>query len=1108
MKTLYLNFISGIKIEGFLLSLVVFCCCFLSFDVQAQTRYTADVEPATIRPVFRMNAECIDVSIIDDEVFCTTIVDPVCGCDGITYVNECVAQYSYGITDYKKGECACNVKLEVASRKLTCDGYDICIAIEGQAPFKVAVNGSSSTDANDNGVFCLSGLQGGTYVIKVKDANGCEESLDFDLPVVDYYIPSVVKHLTCYDSQDGAIKIEIDVDADLKFVWSGPNGYSATTQNIEDLTAGFYSVKVSYADGTCYGAMGFEVKQPNELKLEVEFDYPDCNQQPDGCVFVKGGTAPYKLFVFDWNSVATDTPNIVFTDGMPTVEGFELNENTLFDESPNNDLTKFCAKDILDGIYLLLVLDTNGCYVWKRVKVEAGKPLEVKIETKDLSCHGTDDGEICYKVSGGKAPYKAAIVPNTPIIPLEGDRNCFSGLDAGEYKLYITDANGCEFSTVVQIKQADELVIDFRQTSEACEGQVDGCLKVSGGTPGYKIWIFTCPEPAPVPAEVEPVFDADGIPAVDGMVRNDEIIFYPNTDDGFVACAEDIPAAIYYVLVVDENGCWKFRRILIEPAAGSIIIDGEVTPVSCHGDADGAIDIKVDGGIAPYIYSWSNGATTEDITGLTIGEYIVKVEDANGCKARKAFVVRQPTAIEIEFRITSEACDAQVDGCLQISGGTPDYRIWAYQCPSPIPVLPEPIFTAVDTPVIDGMVLTDALAFELNTNGDFIRCAKDIPAGVYYILVMDANHCWTLEKIEIPAPSGIRIESEVTCSNGQDGAIDIKVSGGDTNTYYFSWSNGETTEDLSGLAPGTYEVKVYTDNDFCTASMTFEVRECCDIILNCKYDFFGEYACVDPEGGTPEYTIVYTNLTTEDIVNSSDDPNCIFDLAPGIYYVKVTDANGCMADEIFIIEEHPCQAGEAIVDPKEITSGQSTVFTLVNYSGVSIQWQFMTEDTDWIDVPGGTTDVFVTPPIHVGDNKRIKVRAAVTCEDGTILYSTIDVFYVYVYTTNRVVANPVVEDAKLFDEPLPVFKPLDVKIFPTVSSGDVSIQFESDYQTPTRVHVIDLNGQVKQTLDAGQPTTGETRAIDMNGYRSGLYLITVESDGERVSKRVFISNEN
>lgn len=77
-----------------------------------------------------------------------------------------------------------------------------------------------------------------------------------------------------------------------------------------------------------------------------------------------------------------------------------------------------------------------------------------------------------------------------------------------------------------------------------------------------------------------------------------------------------------------------------------------VTPTTCNGFADGAIDVTVTGGTAPYAYLWNTGATTEDLTGLTAGNYTLIVTGANSCPDTLVVAVTEPGAIVLSALLT------------------------------------------------------------------------------------------------------------------------------------------------------------------------------------------------------------------------------------------------------------------------------------------------------------------------------------------------------------------------------------------------------------------------------------------------------------------------
>ncbi|MEN8203132.1 MAG: hypothetical protein ABFS28_11095, partial [Bacteroidota bacterium] len=111
-----------------------------------------------------------------------------------------------------------------------------------------------------------------------------------------------------------------------------------------------------------------------------------------------------------------------------------------------------------------------------------------------------------------------------------------------------------------------------------------------------------------------------------------------------------------------------------------ISIDKVITDVSCFGGNDGAINITVNGGTAPYTFSWDHGPATEDVSTLASGSYTVSMSDANGCTLDSTFTVIEPAVLNATVISTGITCIGGNDGSITISSpsggsGSYDYTI-------------------------------------------------------------------------------------------------------------------------------------------------------------------------------------------------------------------------------------------------------------------------------------------------------------------------------------------------------------------------------------------------------------------------------------------------
>ena len=180
-------------------------------------------------------------------------------------------------------------------------------------------------------------------------------------------------------------------------------------------------------------------------------------------------------------------------------------------------------------------------------------------------------------------------------------------------------------------------------------------------------------------------------------------------------------ADTYIVTIIDSCGnVFSDTVIVSEPTAlNSSIIH---TDVSCNGGNDGTVDITVSGGVPPYTYSWSVGDTTEDISGLSAGIYIVSINDNNDCVIINSDTISEPTALNIFTSYLNASSVSMCDGVASVAafGGTPPYDyIWS-----------------------DPLAQTSQIAIGL--------CV-----GSYTITVTDTNGCIGVDTIMIDIASGI-----------------------------------------------------------------------------------------------------------------------------------------------------------------------------------------------------------------------------------------------------------------------------------------------------------------------------------------------------------------
>ncbi|NOX48581.1 MAG: T9SS type B sorting domain-containing protein [Chlorobi bacterium] len=335
-----------------------------------------------------------------------------------------------------------------------------------------------------------------------------------------------------------------------------------------------------------------------------------------------------------------------------------------------------------------------------------------------------------------------------------------------------------------------------------------------------------------------------------------------------------VAAAGNYCLEVnyDEgDGCTKFDTVYVGCTLGLLF---EVVDVSCNGFTDGAIEMNVQTGTAPFDVFWYNEGNlvgnTLDISDLGSGNYFVSIEDDLKCSSNDSVFISQPDSLLMEYNAMN-SCFEMGNGqiSLNITGGTEPYDIsWPDGSDSAMVSGLSPgqylvnITDAYQCPIVsENIVIDEWDAINFNLQGSDLLCYKDasgfikvadisggtgvypgfdwykdggyygsgqlldtLQTGNYVVVVTDDFGCAHSDSIFVLQPDSIALYLNAQPGLVELGSIELEVEGG-TLPYSYLWSTGAVTQNVDPLGGGYYSVRV-TDGNGCenTDSIFVEVR--------------------------------------------------------------------------------------------------------------------------------------------------------------------------------------------------------------------------------------------------------------------------------------------
>ena len=367
----------------------------------------------------------------------------------------------------------------------------------------------------------------------------------------------------------------------------------------------------------------------------------------------------------------------------------------------------------------------------------------------------------------------------------------------------------------------------------------------------------------------------------------------------------------------------------------------EVSPTSCAGQSDGAIDLTIAGGLNPVSFAWSNGPTTEDVENLSEGDYFCTITEGQGHSiAVGPLTISGPQAIVAFGAPTQASCHGN-DGALAVSaaGGTPPYTYDIGEGPSS-----DPIFTG-------------------------------LPAGTYSVSVTDTNGCENVVEISIPqetppiADAGP--DQVLTCDQSSVLLDGSNSSSGPEFSYLWSTPNGLIpTPDVINpevAEPGIYILDVLNTLTGCLSSDTALVTA--DLTVpQIEINPPDTFNCLITQILVTALDLgpcfIYAWTTADGNIIGFND-NEILIGSPGTYTLAVTDTcTGCVASESFQVVAAPALEAEVVDLQDVLCYGENTGIAEVLATGGTEPYFFAwsTGNVEELagDLPAGTHSVTVT----------------------------------------------------------------------------------------------------------------------------------------------------
>lgn len=770
-----------------------------------------------------------------------------------------------------------------------CDGSLTISASGGTAPLQYQLMNGPLQSGGQFNALCA-----GTYTVVVQDANQCTQAsiASVNTTLSPQIQNTFINDVLCFGGITGTVSLQVNSLA-LPITYTlQPGNVTNTTGAYTNLSAGIYTITGVDMNG-CTLSTIFAINQPPVLTIASAFSTPAiCNNGATGTIILQvnggwgtinlalqpnagtilspgmitnlPGNQTYTLTATDANGCTAQST--VFVANPPPVQWTQASTAPVICNGAANGNIQVQAQGgtgtltysiqpgainnttgqfngLSGNTYTVTVTDANNCSQTTIVTVFEPTALQWTTTTASpITCFGFGNGSLNTGLSGGTGIITYSLLPGN----IQNTTGQYNNLQAGNYTVQGTDANGCTQTTVLTITEPAPLTWQPLSISMvSCFGLSNASISapVIGGT-------------GTLTYTLQP-----------GNVNNTSGTF------------NNLQAGIYSIQVADANACSLSTVITITQPTPLLLSSDSTHNITCHNGTDGFISTSATGGTLPFTFTLQPALGTNNngvFSNLPAGSYTVQVTDAQGCTfSVSPIVLTQPNPIVFTSVLHQDIqCYQDTAGTIsvQAQGGTGN--------------------------------LVYSLIPNLGTQpaqGQFIN----LPGGTYTVVATDASGCAATTTVLINQNVQLVISllntTEPLCYGNINGSINIVATGGvPPLTYALNGGAPANNGLFTPLGAGNYTVTMM-DNQGCKFDTTVVLNQ--PDPLHMPMDIFGAY-CVNeadarivfyPTGGTPPYTF-WLNPGSQ--LNTSGQ---FQNLAPGNYTTLLTDANGCKLDTSFVI---------------------------------------------------------------------------------------------------------------------------------------------------------------------------------------------------------------